>query len=347
MKLFASLRRGITKVLMSGNLSFFKNMGVRWAVYTAVVLLVVVGSSCRKTERAPNVDGVTESVKSGGVEVTVRVSDRSIRTSERLSLELTVRSDPSYQVTLPDVPEKLGSFFVLNTQTEPERLNDAGKVVIERIYTLEPDMAGPTEIPALEVTAILKSPKKHSGKSPKIKLQSKALPVQVVSVLNGGKEAFRDIAPDTEKVVEAPMSRWPLVALISNVIVVLCLFWVWSRWKKMNANSDSDLQRDWEALAVMAEDEKWRRMEPILSAWIGQRFALDLQAVDFQGVKDQLEARKIVLSGFDENLGQFNKLRYGTAPVSDADVNATYQMWDEWMRQFSQSNPNQGGEMAL
>ena len=212
MKSFASLRRGITKVPMPGNSSAPKRSGVILMCAVAAVLFVGLGASCRKPERNMKADFPVESVKSDGVEVVVRLSARSIRTSDRLFFELIVQSEPIYQINLPEVPEKLGSFFVLDSQTEPPRLNDAGQMVVERIYTLEPDKPGVVEIPALEVVAIPK-PNTPNHKVSELKLRSKAISVQVLSVLNGGGESFRGIAPDIQTVAETPRSlgaRWPV-----------------------------------------------------------------------------------------------------------------------------------------
>ncbi len=329
---------------MFGKLSWPKNSGGIFTLVVASFLLVFLGASCHKSEPKQKSDWFEKSVKSDGVKVIVRSSDRSIRTSDLLLFELTVESDPRYQVKLPEVPEKLGSFFVVDSHTEVPRLNDSGQVVIDRSYLLEPDVPGQVDIPELQVTVEPKPPFK--GKT--FSLKSPALSVQVLSVLAGKKETFRDIAPDVRKPEVESTSHWQAALLMSTVVVALCLLLVWRKWKKSGDIQAVNPQRDWENLATCSANEKRKRMESALSAYLATRFSLDLKAFDFQGVQEQLKAQKVELPGFDENLARFNRFQYGVGEVSDDDVDALYQMWDEWMRHLpdlSEKERNRGKEI--
>jgi len=313
---------------MSGKFPLFKITGVVLAFFVVVAVAV----SCRSSEKMTESTSAVESVKVDGVEVFVWVSAPSIRTSERLSLTLTVQSDPNYQIQLPEVPEKLGSFFVLESQTASPRLNDAGQIVIERVYTLEPDQPGVAEIPEFLVVAIPDDAPKRA----KFQIQSKPAIVNVLSVLNAGegnvKKSFRDIAPDTRSEVVVRSHRWPLVALISNVVVVLCLLVVWLKWKKSGKNANSDPEREWVDLASARPEEKRRRVESVVSAWVAKRFALPLRAVDFQGVNEEFCAKELEVSGWHELVARWNQFQYGAKPSTDGEIEGLYQMWDAWMR---------------
>ena len=299
--------------------------------------------SCQKSEPERTSEAQTEWVRSGGLEVGVQLSSRSIRTSERLRLRLIAQCEPSYAMRLPELTENLGSFYVLESQTMPARLNDAGQLVRERVYSLEPDQAGVAEIPPLEVVAIPKPPRKGAP----LKVTSKPATVQVVSVLNGGKETWRDIATEIQAEQEGSTSYRGLLAWVSSAVLALALLWFWKSRKTTDVGNVTRPQRAWEALAGASPEEKRNKMEAALSACLAQRLGLSLRAVDFQGVQALLDEKNWDLPGWRERVRRFHQAQYGSGSMSDEDAEGLYAMWDAWLRElpdFPASCTEQGKE---
>lgn len=229
MKSFAFLETETTKVPMPDHRE--PATAMRWII-AIVMLSLSVLVSCRTKPDEAEPKGDTQVLKQDALEISITTSTRKLASSEMFDVTLLVRHDSSYHVQLPEVSEKLGSFYVFDTRSLPDRLDKSGWIELKRIYRCEPDIPGVSDVPEFRVTA-----KGPDGEL--VTLVSKPMPVTVTSVLVSGEENFRKIAPDTRPDNAESPSRWPMALLVANVLVVCCLLLVWRKWSKQGSRKEN------------------------------------------------------------------------------------------------------------
>lgn len=287
-----------------------------------VLMLALV--SCRTQMEDADVEGETQEVKVDVLGLRVTTSTQKVTTSEMFEVILQVRHDPGYQIQLPEIPEKLGHFFVFETHSSPARLDSSGWVELKRVYTLEPDILGVNEVPEFLVTA-----KDPEGKV--VKVSSKPMAVTVTSVLVGGEKNIRDIAPDTRPSTAESVARWPIALLLANVLVVGCLLMVWRKWRRGKGGGGVGVMNDWGRFLTDGDDGDAGgslQIEPVLAQVIAGHYGLDLKAVDFQGLVDQLETRKITVPGLNAAIENYTRLEYAEYEPTEEEVTELYQQFN-------------------
>ncbi len=289
-------------------------------VIAAMMLSMLALVSCRRQIEDVDPEGGTQELKVDGLELRITTPTQNISSSEMFEVTLQVRHDPAYQIQLPEIPEKFGSFFVFETHSSPPRLDKSGWVELKRVYTLEPDLPGVSEVPAFLVTA-----KDPQGKP--VEVSSKPMTVTVISVLVDGEKNLKDIAPDTRPVTTEPIPRWPIALLLANVLVVGCLLVVWRKWRRSRASANDDLA--WMSLLIDdAGEVDSLKMEPVLARVLASHYGLDLQAIDFQGLVTQLQVRNITVPGLEDAIEDYNRLQYAEHEPTDAEIMKLYHQFD-------------------
>lgn len=287
-------------------------------VNALLLLALLMLAACRTAPEVAETSGEIQRVSVSGVEVSVAIPDLEVSTNEMLYLTLHVRHDPSYQVDLPDVSEKLNSFFVFEYHDTRPRLDAEGWVEMTRVYTLEPDLSGEVVIPEFRLSL-----KNDQGESSE--LATKPIAVLVRSVLTGQGAKLREIAPDDQPEAEGPVSRWPLAIFIANVFVVLFFVLLWRKWKKGKDDSeDVSSYRKFKALESAPSSEIIQTLEPCVVRVIARNQRVKLDSVDFSGLAAKLQSQDVTLSGLDEAIEHYNQLIYSREAPSDIEVMALY-----------------------
>lgn len=114
----------------------------------------------------------------GPISFTVKLSRDRLTTAQELTVTLSARSKPGWDVTLPVIGAKLGGFTVAELGRLHTHLTSHDFIEKEKRYTLEPFLPGTYTIPSLRVTAV-------SHKST-VTVTSTELPVTVVSLIPKG-----------------------------------------------------------------------------------------------------------------------------------------------------------------
>ena len=305
----------------------------------AMIITVVIAAlaSCRSgsDDSAPFTD--TQRITRDGVEFQVTPSTRCVTSSEMFHLMIHLRHQPGIDVDLPEVPEKLGTFFVFDTQTTPPQLDADGWINIKRNYTLEPDLPGDSELPSILVLG-----KNKQGQS--FELSSQPIPMTVESVLTAGEKKLRDIAPDDSFETSEPLARWPMALTIANVLVVVCLFVLWRKWKKQRRVVGVDWLGKWAELGEMKSDAMMRDLEPVVTELVAAHLGLKLQARDFEGLADQLQSRSLTVAGLTDAVAQYNQLQYAAYPASDTEVLGLLEQFEKVIAKMISASSSQSSE---
>ena len=154
---------------------------IRGAAFAAVAAVTVsVGLLAASCSAPPGVLGSTGIEKTYGSDaagrLTLRVSSGSIRAADDLVLEVEARASKGWTATLPEIPDPLGRFTVLDRGPENRRLAPDGALTMSRTYQLQPFLPGAYSIPSLTVTF-------ESGDGKLYSVESEEVPIQVASVL--------------------------------------------------------------------------------------------------------------------------------------------------------------------
>jgi len=280
-----------------------------------ITMVIVTLVACRSGNEDPAPAPDTQRLTRDGVELQVTPSTRSLSSSEMFHLTVHLRHQPGIEVHLPEITEKLGPFFVFDTQTSPPQLDVDGWVNIRRHYTLEPDLPGDSELPSIRVLG-----KTEGGQA--FELSSQPIVVTVSSVLPAGEKQIRDLAPDDFSETAEPLARWPIALTIANVLVVVCLVILWRKWKKKGAPDKIDWQGEFAKLGEKGPDAIMRDLEPVVSKLVANQLNFQLQAGDFEGLSDQLQSRSLTVDGLIDAMGEYNQLQYAARPASDDEVTA-------------------------
>lgn len=163
--------------------------------------------------------GYAKEFRRGPARFTVRVDRTDISVAERLELALEVRCAEEYRVTLPEFGDKLARFDIAAYTAPPPRLTPEGEMLYRRSYTLEPFLAGPYAIPALEVRCGPAAPA-GDGAPAEYTVSSEEIAVTVRSLLPDGKDfTLREIAGPVEMAGASSVRR--LVWLLGGMLLAI------------------------------------------------------------------------------------------------------------------------------
>lgn len=299
-------------------LEFFRGLGASAVLWLVMMLLLV---ACRSHPEPVDPMGEKQHISANGVQLTVTTSAQEIATSDMLEVTVRVSHDPNYQVELPEVPARMGVFFVFESRNEPARLDENGWVSMTRTYLLEPDMPGECVLPGFKVTA--KNAQEEDGL-----LLSKPIIVKVSSVLaekeGSAGTSLRDIAPDERAEIVTPVSQWPVNIVIANILIVVVLFMLLLKWVKRDAVDNTQAMSDFALLSDVSSTEIMQCLEPAASKLIAQHYSLNLDSVDFAGLVKQLHSHAVAVPGLVDAVVAYEKLQYASGQPSQTDAREIY-----------------------
>ena len=163
------------------------------------------GGSEQEGEAGRSVEGGLErSHERGPVKVVLRLDNPKPTIADRITLQMEMISEESYEITPPAFGEKLEQFGIVDfTSTQPELL-EGGKLRRTRTYVLEPFLSGEYVIPAMT----FRFRKTGEGDEDGHELETEPLAVAVRSLLPDEAEQLeiREIVAPVE--LERPAPRW-------------------------------------------------------------------------------------------------------------------------------------------
>lgn len=138
----------------------------------------------------------------------------AIKVGERLTYTISIEAEGDMIPALPDLPEKLGEFAVLNVTREPPVLGPDGKTRAQVTCLLTSYEVGKQSIPATEVRYKLKDGRTGT-------VSTKDVPVEVESVL-APEEKMEDIR-DIREILAFVATVDALTWIVGFILVVLVL----------------------------------------------------------------------------------------------------------------------------
>ena len=280
---------------------------VRSGIVLALVGLLV---GCGKEVAEDKGGKVSREASAGGLHVVVSVPMDELASSEMLKVDVVVRYAEGYKVMLPEIPEKWGGFSVFKTTTHPARLAADGRVVLMRVYTLEPDLPGQEVLPGVVVSA-------RDVRGAEVLLRTKPIGVKVTSVLAPGEAGLRDIAPDEYESAPEQVAHWSWWML--GIGAGCGLAWMVVRLRrKRRACSGDDVP--WRELMRLKDAPVEEVMDCLEKAVCRVLLQGESDPVDFTGLGDRFTG----VHGFSDAVATYQKLYYAAATPGDELVRALY-----------------------
>ncbi len=158
----------------------------------------------------------------GDVRVDARLTHTEATVGDRVGFELVVSAPPGWQVSVPDLPLRVGNLDLI------ERLGESTSADgVERHYrwVLSPFVTGDLFVPPVEIVA-------RSPQGDEVIAVSPALAIRVNSVIPPGDQlaAVKDLRPQAELAEKGVTIPWPIVgAAAGGLVGLLVLVWLLRR----------------------------------------------------------------------------------------------------------------------
>ena len=206
---------------------------------TAAITALMVASallSCTG-EKTPKLDEtqfeIEERYERGPITVELGIDRGEITIAERITLVLRATVEEEYEVELPKFGEKLEQFGIVDYENPPSRLTDAGRVLTQKSYVLEPFLSGDYHIPPMTVRFWKRDeaePKQHE-----IETEEQTIKVESLLPENITELKIRDIAGPVE--FPKPKRGWLYALVLGGLALVAALVGVvlWMKRRKRAA----------------------------------------------------------------------------------------------------------------
>ncbi|MEW6359535.1 MAG: SKG-like transmembrane protein [Planctomycetota bacterium] len=200
------------------------------SVRIALAMLLTLGIlSCKEGKERAEGEGAFEIDKKferGPVTFFVKVNKKEITIADRITLVLEAQAAEDYKVQFPKFGEKLQEFGIVDYHTPPQKLIEGGKVLRQKVFTLDPFLSGEYKIPPMKITFWQKDAedKKHEIESEEITIQIKSILPEKMAELK-----IKEIAGPVE--IPKPPRGWLYAAVGCGVIAlgVIAGFIIWRR----------------------------------------------------------------------------------------------------------------------
>jgi len=246
---------------------------------TGLAFLAVVLSGCGAQQADVAAPAIEKEYTEGAAAVALTLDRDHIDTTGTFTLRVRAEVDEGADVAFP---ERLGSteeFLLLGSRAASPQLNDAGKLVFEQVYELEPLAPGETVLPPLDVEVT------PAGADETTTITTEPLPVVVDSVLNVDAEQaeLRDISEPRS--LPAPW-WWYVGGGLAGLALFAFLYWRYARRKPARTETQAPPQPHEIALEALerllaGDDLAQRRykrfygaVSDILRRYIEDRFGL-------------------------------------------------------------------------
>ncbi len=183
---------------------------------------IVLLSGCAESAKNPaapagseEAKGVEKEWRSGPLVFRVTTDKSEITIADKLTLTLEATIDKKYQVTLPEILDKLAEFGIKDYTRNTPVLADANTMKYSQVYVLEPYLSGEYTIPAFTVRFRTED---ESADNPHV-LESEPIKIKVTSML---PEDIKELVlkPAIGPVVPPPPDMGWLFILIGCIVVI-------------------------------------------------------------------------------------------------------------------------------
>ena len=161
------------------------------AVYIILTILAglwAAGCGGEKADDSPEAEyEIDQKYERGPLTVYVKVDKSEISISDTIRLHLEALIDQGYEVDMPPLAEALGKYElgILDYKSQPDKLGDKDRLLIQRDYRLEPIVSGSFTIPALKFIFREKGMSADSSEGPRqYELLTEEIPIEVTSLLD-------------------------------------------------------------------------------------------------------------------------------------------------------------------
>jgi len=295
--------------------------------------------------------GLEKVFERGPVKVVLRLDNPKPSIADRITLEMVVTADESYEVEMPAFGEKLEQFGIVDfNSTQPELL-DGGRVRETRSYVLEPFLSGEYHIPAMTY----RFKKRDGDEGEGYELETEELKVVVSSLLPEQAEnlEIHEIAPP----VELPKKRdfWPWIAGVAAVLltIVAGLIKALGRRKRGVARiprrpAHEIAFEELEALVAekLAEAGEikafYQRISDILRRYIENRFGLRAPERTTEEFLVEMKSSDVLDDGHKDLLGGFlqhcDLVKFAEHQPSRDDIQKTFDACKEFILETKESS---------
>lgn len=294
----------------------------RWMCGKASVLIVVMLGlvACKPAVRETvKIEHLMSEGASGDLSVELYASRKVIETHEMLSLRLSVSAAVEEEVVLPQLGGKWGDFTVFDVEVQPTRLGQAGQVIRESVYTLEPDLPARYAVTAVTVQT-------QGGEQVVV---TDAFEIEVRSVLGEGEEEWQDLAMDVEKGEEASSEKglWLMTSFIAvGVCVCVLLLSVLSKREERETALELVQWKDLEKREGLSVREKLDHLEKSVCLVVSGELGDKKGAIgDFPALEEHLAKKGVRHLGFTEALREYEKLQYASTTPSEQEARDLYE----------------------
>ncbi|GEM_PF-4184496 len=243
-------------------------------------------------------------------------ADKAVMTTgDMLKFSITIKSDPTVSITIPELGDKIEGFRVVDFGTVDPKVVDGVKSVV-RYYNLQADLVGSYILPAVSLS--------HNGKEYK----TSEIFVEVKSVLRDvGKEENK--LKDIKGIIPNP-SKIGLMIVIGFILLVLIisgLGFMWWRQLKRRKSTDTvespDVIATKELLALEAERlfesgnvKRYHfRLSEIVRVYIEGRFGFRATDMTTEEIKKNISRAKLdigsdIITSFFEILDKTDIVKF-------------------------------------
>jgi len=276
--------------------------------------------ACQKIPDIEEEKGVTLQSQAEDVSASMHISSDSINTSELLQVDLTVSYPESVKLVFPEIGEttdQWGGFRIFERRNQPDKLDEEGRIIATRSYTLEPDLPGETEISDFTIKAI-----RSDGSE--VMLEIAAVSIEVVSVLALGDNDMRDISVNDGVAHRDRSTLWWWL-MVSGILILIGATFVWKFFKKQKqAPEGKSVLEGFEKLHLAPADEVMNGIETAVCQVISEKYYLQIKKMDFDGLNVALDKENIEIPCWLESVVLYERLKYNVEPVSDKQAHQLY-----------------------
>lgn len=151
----------------------------------------------------------------GGVEVDARLTHAQATVGDRVGLEIVVRTPPGWQVSVPNLPLRVGDLDLI--ERLPDETSADGN---ERRYrwVLSPFVTGDLLVPPIEITA-------RSSGGEEVTTLTPTIPLRVESVIPPGDPAaeVKDLRAQAELEGGSLTIPWPIIATAAGAVAAVAI----------------------------------------------------------------------------------------------------------------------------
>lgn len=208
--------------------SFLPLAGRRTGTALLCVLAAALLLSCEDgADEAETFDfAIDESFERGPMTLSLRVDRDEITIAGTIHLVLEARVDEGYAIEMPKFGDKLEQFGIVDFRDPPQTLDGENRVVVSRMYTLEPFLSGEYIVPPMTVSFWKKDDAENRHQ-----IETEEIAITVNSLLpeDHAELQIKEIAPPVGLPKESKAWLYGVCVLVVAAVAGIVVFLWWRR----------------------------------------------------------------------------------------------------------------------